>query len=192
MSVSYEDAKESLTVIKAVTAQTRKAVASAYAAPLLILWGSIWVVSFVLVHFYRYWAGYIFNAFNTIGAVATLWICLRWRAKAATKSPTSQTLAWRILGFWALLGVYIWLWLWLLTPSRGIQVCVFISTVAMFGYVVMGLWFGSCFMLYLGLGVTAITIFGYHFLPAYFFLWMAVMAGGSLFGTGLYIRIRWR
>ena len=192
MNVSYENAKESLTVIETVTVQTRKAVASAYAAPFLILWGAIWVVSFVLVHFFRHWAGYIFNTFNTIGAITTLLICLRWRAKAATKSPTSQKLTWRILGFWALLGVYIWLWLWLLAPARGIQVCIFIATAAMFGYVVMGLWFGSYFILYLGLGVTAITFFGYYVIPTYFFLWMAVMAGGLLLGTGLYIRIRWR
>ena len=175
MNVSREDARVSLTMIKAASDHTRKLVASSYASDLLILWGLIWVVGFTSAHFYPH-----------------LLICTRWRGKAATKTPASQNIAWRILGFWLLLFAFASLWLLLLTPSRGIQVCAFFCTVAMFGYVVIGLWSGSYFMFWLGLTVTSLTLLGYHLFPDYFYLWMSPMGGGALLGTGIYIRLRWR
>lgn len=48
------------------------------------------------------------------------------------------------------------------------------STVAMFGYIVIGLWFSSYFMVWLGLAVTATTLIGFYFLPYYYCLWMVV------------------
>ena len=39
MNVSQEDARESLSAVQDVAARTQRAVASAYANPLLILWG---------------------------------------------------------------------------------------------------------------------------------------------------------
>ena len=192
MNVSREDARVSLTMIKAASDHTRKVVASSYASDLLILWGLIWVVGFTSAHFYPHRAAYIFNTLNAIGIIGTLLICTRWRGKAATKTPASQNIAWRILGFWLLLFAFASLWLLLLTPSRGIQVCAFFCTVAMFGYVVIGLWSGSYFMFWLGLTVTSLTLLGYHLFPDYFYLWMSPMGGGALLGTGIYIRLRWR
>ena len=40
--------------------------------------------------------------------------------------------------------------------------------------------------------VTGITLLGYYPLREYYSLWMAAAAGGTIFGTGLYIRLRWR
>ena len=161
MNVSQEDARESLTMIKATSDHTRKVIASSYASGLLILWGVIWVVGFVSVHFYPRRAGYIFNTLNAIG-------------------------------LWFLLFAFASLWLLLLSPAKGIQLCAFLCTVAMFGYVVLGLWLGSYFMVWLGLMVTGLTFLGYYVFPGYFYLWMSPMGGGALLGTGVYIRVRWR
>jgi hypothetical protein len=192
MNVSQEDARESLKMIKATSNHTRKVVASTYASGLLILWGLIWVVGFMSVHFYPRRAGYIFNALNTVGIIATILICTKWPRKAATKTSASQNIFWRFLGLWFLLFAFASLWLLLLRPSQGVQVCAFLCTVAMFGYVVIGLWFGSYFMVWLGLIVTGLTFLGYHVFPGYFYLWMSPMGGGALLATGIYIRLRWR
>jgi len=192
MQVSQEDARESLAAVKSVSDQTRKVVAASYASGLLILWGLIWVVGFASVHFYPRRAVYIFNTLNVIGFVATVLIFCRWPRKAATKVPASERLFWRICGFWLLLFAYALLWIVLFKPADGMQICTFTCTLAMFGYVVLGLWLGSYFMLWLGLAVTALTFFGHYVLPSYFFLWMSAAGGGALLGTGLYIRVRWR
>ncbi len=192
MNVSQEDARKSLTIIKTTSDHTRKVIASSYASGLLILWGLIWVVGFASVHFYPRRAGYIFNTLNAIGIVGTILICRKWPHKVATKTPASQNFFWRFLGLWFLLFAFALLWLLLLTPSRGIQVCAFFCTVAMFGYVVIGLWFGSYFMVWLGLTVTGLTFLGYYLFPDYFYLWMSPMGGGALLATGIYIRVCWR
>jgi hypothetical protein len=61
----------------------------------------------------------------------------------------------------------------------------------MFAYVVTGLWLEH-FMVWLGLVVTALTVIGLFLLPSYFYIWMAVVGGGTLAGTGLFIRNRWK
>ena len=62
----------------------------------------------------------------------------------------------------------------------------------MFGYVVLGLWLESAFLLMLGLAVTALTIAGYLFLAETFNLGARWMGGGALFISGLYMRLKWR
>lgn len=192
MNVSREDARESLTMIKATSDHTRKVVAASYASGLLILWGLIWVVGFISVHFYPRRAGYIFNTLNAIGIVGTILICRKWPHKVATKTPASQNILWRLWGFGILLFVFASIWLRLLTPFKGIQLSAFSCTVAMFGGIVIGLWFGSYFMVWLGLIVTGLTLLGYYVFPGHFYLWMSPMGGGALLATGIYIRVRWR
>jgi hypothetical protein len=191
MNVSDKDAQQSLAMIEDTAVRTRKAITSSYASGLLILWGLIWILSFASVHFWRQWMAYIFNTLNAIGVIATIVICRRWRTAAAVKSPDSQKIGWRIFALWALLFVYAFVWVLLLAPTRGIQVCAFLCTIPMFAYVVMGLWFGNYFMLWLGLAVTGLTLLGFYLFPHYFYLWMSPMGGGALLGTGLYIRLRW-
>ena len=52
MNVSREDARKSLSTAQDVTVQTHRAIASAYANPLLILWGVLWIIAFTAAHFY--------------------------------------------------------------------------------------------------------------------------------------------
>ena len=97
-----------------------------------------------------------------------------------------------MLLFWVALFAYAGLWILLLKPANGVLLGTFLATVAMLGYVAIGLWSGSAFMTVLGLAVTSLTVFGYFVLPGHFYLWMAPTGGGALLGTGLYLRVRWR
>ncbi|MHC4527109.1 MAG: hypothetical protein ACYS29_04455, partial [Planctomycetota bacterium] len=84
-------------------------------------------------------------------------------------------------------------WLSFLRPFNGLQMNAFLCTAIMFAYVVTGLWYGSYHMVWLGLAVTCSTLIGFYLIPPkYYCLWMAPMAGGALFGAGLYFRLRWR
>jgi hypothetical protein len=122
-----------------------------------------------------------------------------WLRRPAPKDPNRS----RIGIGWLMLFVYGILWLLLLVPEAfhahwmshnldwGHRIGAFWCTVAMFGYIMMGLWL-SRFLLWLGLLITALTLIGLFFLPAYFYLWMAVTGGGALLAAGIYIRQTWR
>lgn len=55
-------------------------------------------------------------------------------------------------------------------------------------YCVAGLWFGQAFI-YIGVGITALTLIGYFFMTGdIFLLWMALVNGGGLIVSGLWMR----
>ena len=55
-------------------------------------------------------------------------------------------------------------------------------------YCIAGLWFGRAFLA-LGLSITVLTLIGYFFITgAAFLLWMAVVNGGGLIVSGLWMR----
>ena len=192
MNVSQEDARASLSTIRDVSVQTKRAFTSAYANPLLILWGLLWIIAFTATHFYIAYAWQIFIAMAVVGSVGTAIVCWLFHSRAPFRVDPSERLGWRITAFWILLFVYIIIWLFLFAPFSGMQCNAFISTAGMFAYIVMGLWFGSTFMVVLGLAMTGVTLVGFYLLTSYYCLWMAIMGGGTLLGTGLYIRVRWR
>jgi len=187
-----ENAQESLAIVDDVIAQTRKAIASTYANPLLILWGVIWVVSFTAAHLYLDYAFHIFTAFSVVGGIGTFIIVRIFHTKSPIRGPISRKEGWHLFWFWILLFAYVLIWLAILAPFSGRQLNAVLSTASMFAYIVIGLWFCSYFMVWLGLAVTAMTLIGFYLLPHYYCLWMAFTGGGAILCTGLYIRFRWR
>lgn len=192
MSISQQDAAASLNLVHDATAKTRRAIAAGYAGNLLILWGIVWIAGFAAVHFSPHHGGRIFAVLDGLGIVGTVLICRKWPIRSSMTGQAISRIGRRMLLFWLVLFVYAGLWALLLKPASGMLLGTFLATVAMLGYVVIGLWSGSSFMIALGLAVTGLTLFGYFLIPAYFNLWMAPTGGGALLGTGLYIRTRWR
>jgi hypothetical protein len=207
MDISRQEAQDSLKEIEAVSLDTRKTLVASYASGLLILWGLIWIVAFVGTHLYLRGAGLIWKAFCSIGGIGTLWmffnvmgcigtivICRRQMHLAnPTRIASAKKVGWRIFWFWTLLSVHVGVWLSILKPYSGLQMNAFICTVGTFAYIVIGLWFESYFMVWLGLAVTGITLVAFYILPhSYYNLWMAAAGGGTIAGTGFYIRFYWK
>jgi len=195
MNISHEDARRSLTMIEDTSAQTGRSIAAAYASPLLILWGLVWVAAFIETHYFPLRASLIWMVLDGVGIIGTILIC-RWRFRAGipTKSSDSRRAGWSIFLFWTSLFAYITIWLFLFAPVDGRQSNAFICTAVMFAYVIMGLWWRQCrFALWLGLAVTACTLIGFYLIPpAFYCLWMAATAGVPMLGTGLYLWLCWR
>jgi len=193
MDVSQENAHESLNQIQDATIRTRKAIASSYASGLLILWGLVWTIAFVGTHYFLSWVSHIWIALGVVGGIGTFLIFRRQlRSTTPTRISGTSKVGLRIFGLWILLFVYIVVWFSILRPESGLQINAFICTACMFAYIIIGLWFESYFMVWLGLTVTGITLVGLYLLPhGYYNLWMALFGGGAILGTGLYIRIFW-
>jgi hypothetical protein len=193
MDISLEDAQGALDLVEAAQNRLRKAISASYASNLLILWGGITLAGFVALHFLggpR--GGFIYTLLDLVGVVVTAYFLRRAPHRTALRGSESRIAGWHLWGFWLALALYGTLWALVLKPSSSSQLSAFLLTLIMFAYVVMGLWFMSYFMVWLGLSVTVLTMVGYILLPAYFHLWTGVLAGSALCGTGVYIRRCWR
>jgi hypothetical protein len=194
MNITNEDAIQSLTQVENVMAKTRQSLISTFAGPFLILWGFIWVVSYLGTHFFPVRADWIWNISSMLGVIGTVFIIKRQYGQGPVKRNLSdKQFVLRTILFWPLVLGYACVWLSIVKPGHGIELNAFLTTVVMFAYVVMGLWFGSWLMSILGIVTTCFTLVGFHLIPAeYYCLWMAITAGGGLLGTGLYMKLRWR
>jgi hypothetical protein len=194
MEMTKQEAQDSLDQIQTVVNHTQRTITSVCVSPLLTLWGGIFMAGYLGTHFFPAWAFHIWMVLDAIGIVGTFLICWQQsRSGSPTKVSPAEKIGWRMFWFWTLLFVYIFIWLNIMAPVRAVQMNAFMVTAIMFASVAKGLWLRSSFMVWFGLAVTAITLFGFYLVPrSYYCLWMAVMAGGAFLASGLYLRLRWR
>lgn len=196
MSVTPEEARQSLDEIRSTATQTKRIAAYAGADVLFILWGVIWALGFAFTYFLPAVAGWAWTVLDVIGIAVTIWVLI-WYA------PVKTTADRRIGQFWLFLYVYVGLWIIMLSPfikAQGHEESLKLSkhfwalfaTVPMFAYVVMGLWLEHM-MIWIGLAVTALVVAGLYLVPLpHFWLYLGATGGGTLIRTGLFVRRRWR
>ena len=208
MDISREEAQWSLDEVQDTVERTRKMVAYAGGDALFVVWGVIWVLGYLgsqflpivrLDDFFLPLASWLWPVLVCAGIVISVIVGKR---SFPVTGPESARIGRRIGALWGLLYLYFNVWIGLLWPFIKVQgaaesqmfsrhMGAIAGTVPMFAYVVMGLWLGN-FMIWIGLAVTALTVLGLFLFPAYFSLWMALAGGGTLIGTGVVIRKRWR
>ena len=149
-------------------------------SPMLAVWGVVWILGFGVSQFWPEWSGPVWAVVTSLGGLASIWNC--WR-RPPLRSPHSAKIG---LGF-LVLFLFAGIWALLLWPFNTARIGPYICTVAMFAYVVGGIWFGRFFAI-LGSVVTVLTLVGVFTFPDWVNLWMAVVAGGSLLASGLYLR----
>lgn len=176
MNISKQEAQESLAEIDMAISQTKTAVGRS-GGYITMMWGVIWFIFLSVTQFRPDLAGWVLLALYTIGIAGTRIITMQ------SKSKISIPGAGRIWLAWGILFGYLLLWGQLLHPS-GNAGLAFAATLAMCGWVIMGLWL-SRVMLWVGLIVTVLTVAGFYLLPAWFALWLGITAGGGIFLAGL-------
>ncbi|MHC4440822.1 MAG: hypothetical protein ACYS3S_26025, partial [Planctomycetota bacterium] len=97
MNISQEEARASLSTIRDVRIQTQRAAISTYATPMMILWGTLWIIAFTATHFYIEHAYYIFTAMNVVGiAVSAIIFYQLFHSKPPFREDPSERIGWRI------------------------------------------------------------------------------------------------
>jgi len=195
MEVTGKDAQEALQDVESVARSVQGKLAYGIAGPILVLWGVVWMVCFTITHFAPQVAGWGWLVGDGLGIVGSLYLGTRGARAGAVRSESSKRMGWRLFWFWFFLFIYGDIWLTVLWPWRGEQLGMFLVTLVMFAYVVMGLWLEMRFMLWLGLAVTALACAGYvlsFLVPGYLDLWLGLAGGSALAAGGLYLMLRWR
>ncbi len=186
MNVSPDEAREALAAVDGVRRRTRAAIRLGGGGQIMMVWGAVWFFGYLASQFLEGRAvGLAWGVLDLAGLAGTA-LVVGWVSRRV-----HDPMGWRIGLFWLLLFAYAAVWLALARPADGSLIGLLIATMAMFGYVVMGLWIDLRF-LWVGLAVTALALAGYLLTPAWFGLWMAFLGGGVLFGSGLYVLRGWR
>lgn len=186
MNVSPEEARSALDAIREVEQRARHAIRLAGGGPILMIWGVAWLVGNLgsaLLHGSE--KGMLWTVVNSLGVISTGFVVARLGRRV--RNPVGP----RIALLWFFLFLYGFMWIWKASPERASDIGFFASTIAMFGYVVLGLWIDLLFM-WIGLGVTALTVVIYLLAPEYFELLMGILGGSALFLSGAYIQKSWR
>lgn len=186
MEITREEAERALADIHQAMAQARRTIAYGGAPYYMMLWGVIWFLGYLGGQFLPGpQSGIAWLVLDLFGVVASIWI--GYRLSTRVRTPMGP----RLGLLWLAMLVYGVLIVWIANPTSSNQLDLLISLVAMLGYVMSGIWIGAR-LSWVGLLVTALAVLGYFLLPAFFSLWMAVLGGGLIFGSGLYIQRTWR
>ena len=179
------DSHEAAAALKAVTA-TEKRSAAAYSysqsAPHFLIWGLVWLLGYSAeglvprAHPAWMWLGWWWMGLSMAGALLG-----RLQARRSGRS------GWRS----GVLVLIIWLFVLctfaILHPHSQREVAAFIPLLIAAIYAAMGLWLGARYVA-VGAFTAVATLGGYHWLSDGFFLWMALVGGGSLILTGMWMR----
>ena len=155
------------------------------------MWGVVYVLAPLSMHAWPRW-GIVPQQLLLIGAIGfSIYEAMR---NSFISGPSS----WRIGGLWWLTFGFGWIWFLILEPANfqnieanGVEISrqmwAYGVSLAMFVYVVMGLWIGRLYVV-TGLAVTLFTMVGLLWLDDWYWLWCAITGGGTLLATGFWIR----
>lgn len=178
MPLSKDEAAERLKEVEATGAQSARLFHYSAAAPYFVLWGFVWV------------GGYAFGALQpelrnvgwmlgiAVGTIGSALLGRRWRG-AGSGYGRSIAISIVIAVFFVLVAT--------MAQLKPRQMDAFVPLVFASAYVIAGIWAGMRYVV-CGLVVAAATVGGYYFAGNAFGLWMAVVGGGTLLLTGLWMR----
>jgi hypothetical protein len=201
MDMTCEEARAALAKANTATETTRTVAALAGTDIVVMMWGLIWFVGFFWSHWVvlQQWPGVyhaIWYPLIALGIVVTI------ISEKRRSAPVKNAVGKRIGLFWWIMYGYCGLGMAILgncmnqtvlysSPEGAKSIAAINTIIPMFAYVVMGLWLEQNCFVYIGLGLTALTGLAYFCFNPVFLPFMAIAGGGVLFGSGLWMRVRW-
>jgi hypothetical protein len=186
-------AEQAADVLKEVaTTERRSAEAYSYSqtAPHCFVWGAVWFLGYgaealaPIAHpqwmwLGWWWLGWWWLALSMSGALASTLIGVQ-------QGSRRNSNAWRMTALFAIMWLFT-LALFQIMHARELQIAAYFPLAFSAIYAAIGLWLGLRYIL-VGIFMAVSTLGAYYFLREHFLLWMALVGGGSLLLTGLWMR----
>ena len=190
MEITPREAQEALGAAQEAIEAVKRAV-DRHTSQIVLVWGAVYFLVPLSMHLWPFW-GVIPMEIMLIGAIA--YTMVRTRRSSLTSGPTSQ----RIGALWLLTFGFGWMWMLILSPGTfwefaeyhpnlARQMWAYGVSLAMFVYVVMGLWIGKFYVI-TGATVAVLTVIGLLCLGEWYWLWCAITGGGTLLSVGIWLR----
>ncbi|WP_315835208.1 hypothetical protein [Bradyrhizobium prioriisuperbiae] len=182
MAIDPRDAAATLVEIDDISRRVRQSLFYQRASLILVLWGVLIFVGYVLNQLRPVSPMYVWNTINVLGIGGSFVIAVMQRGKPHVRKFEARLFLAFLLFF--AFGV---LWSSGLAHFSGRQLGAFWATYVMLAYTLVGLWVGLAFVA-IGISITVLTLIGYFFAGPWFDLWMALVNGGGLILGGLWMR----
>jgi hypothetical protein len=181
--IDSKEASAALADINAMVARVRQSRIYDVASLIMIVAGVMVLAGNIASYVAPRESLYIWTGINVLNVIAAAVISVVSQRRTGVRAFDYRVLAAFLLfyGFGVLcigvLGHFGWR-----------EMSVFWPIYFMLFYCLAGLWFGHAFLA-IGLSITALTLVGYFFITGFLFLlWMAVVNGGGLVVSGLWMR----
>jgi len=187
MTLSTEQAAESLKEIDRTRRRSADAYVYANSSPFFVMWGVIWMIGYTGTDLYPRVANLLWFALLLVGIAGTILIG-RARANAGQPHPgVTRHAGSRFLATFFAIGIFIAATFALFGHVTHEQQAAFTPLIVALVYSIFGIWRGPRFLV-TGIAIAALTLGGYFFLHEHFMLWMAAVGGSALVLAGLWLR----
>jgi len=185
MSVSKHEAEAALSQIDSVTRRGMALRSYRHAGPILMVWGLIWGLGYLGMAKVapEYW-GWMWGGLDVVGVVGTL--VLSSRFKPVDGGLPGQ--AWRSSLGMAACVAFILAIVAVFPKTELLPYIALPGLFVGFLYTVMGVVMAAWRYALIGAVVFLATLLGYYAWPQYLAEWLALVGGGGLFLSGLWLR----
>lgn len=212
MQIDMKDAEEALNEVAIIERRTKLYTSLKGSDWISYLWGGIWVGGFTIQHLLRSTEGTLSAGGHGIPISSAFWpplVIIGFVAggllisrSALVRSERERELG-KAIGFmW--FSLYAFMGFWMTLAAAGTEGPMFISeagerivtaiyaTIPMLALLIMGLFMGSRFLILESVAITVLTALGLLITGEYFYLYMAIVGGGILVGSGVAVQIALR
>ncbi len=183
-TISAEEAGRALQQIESSRRAMRDAIRANRGHLHLWMWGLIWIAMAVIMQNGGKFGEPLLNWLGIGGVIASIGIGFLQGQRVRGRMDG------RFLGAVVSLLVFgyaIWPMLLGVHGNHPKALLAYSALVIMQIYILAGLWFDIC-LLWTGILVTVFLLAGLWFFAPIFYLWFAIFGGGTLIGTGFYLR----
>jgi hypothetical protein len=184
MDINPTEAESALAAIRETETHMRRAMNASGGGYQLIIWGVVLMIGYTLNQFAdRLPLALIVGVWIVVSLVGnTVSTVINIRRTRKFHAPYSA----RLGAFWGIFILFGFVGAFFVHPAGPREINLLVYLMVMLGLAVTGLWVDLT-LLWISLVFTGLMLFGYLVLPDFFFLWLAIVGGGAMIGSGLWL-----
>jgi hypothetical protein len=187
-SITEHEARSALADIANVNRRGLTLKGYRYAAPILMVWGVIWCLGYLgMARLSPALWGWLWLALDTLGFGATLILTARASAEGLGENQGARGQAVRTSLGMAAAVVFILSIVAVFPKTDLLPYLALPGLFVGFIYTILGIFMAPRYA-WIGVAMFAATLLGYYAWPARLAEWLAVVGGGGLFLSGLWLR----